>query len=468
MFGVIGRAKRGELKKCGFDDALDVIGVMWSSYCWGLAADTLGRRRTLLTAMPVGAVLNYAATLAPGYNTLAIIKFFSASFTSSANAAAFVLVGESAPRRLRSRVMFLMASATMFVQLIICALALPIFHLTFRTHISWLGLDYRPWRLLMQIISLPGVFGALGMACLHESPKFLLSKGRDAEALEALASMYSVNSGKKMDDFPVSTVYLEDESRPDDNDQSFGRRMWHQTAPLFKPPLLKNSLKLYYLLLCAFMTSTGFTMWVPTLTNAYFDGADSSGQTFCQVASRAATSSNSSYTDCNDVIQPFTLYAVMCYSGSTGVFAILLSFIVVPLGKKWTTLLVFAVSAAAGVMLLVITLPILSIALFYLFLHVALILGNVNTFLVELNPTHLRGMATCLSVVVARGFGFVSVQLIATLLADHCLPMIGGYVALVISGMLVAVFLPPDKIKGKQFSEKQNASFQSAQAHNKD
>lgn len=40
--------------------------------------------------------------------------------TSSANAAAFVLVGESAPARHRSRFMFLMASATMFVQLIIC------------------------------------------------------------------------------------------------------------------------------------------------------------------------------------------------------------------------------------------------------------------------------------------------------------------------------------------------------------
>ena len=38
--------------------------------------------------------------------------------------------------------------------------------------------------------------------------------------------------------------------------------------------------------------STGYTMWVPTMTNAYFDGDDRSGKTFCEVASTAATSPN--------------------------------------------------------------------------------------------------------------------------------------------------------------------------------
>lgn len=48
-------------------------------------------------------------------------------------------------------------------------------------------------------------------------------------------------------------------------------------------------------------------------------------------------------------------------------------------------------------------------------------------------------MATCLSVVVARGFGFISVQLIASLLADHCTPMISGYVVLVICKIAIII-----------------------------
>lgn len=41
-------------------------------------------------------------------------------------------------------------------------------------------------------------------------------------------------------------------------------------------------------------------------------------------------------------------------------------------------------------------------------------------------------MTTCLSVVVARGSGFFSVQIIASLQKDYCTPMLAAYVALVI------------------------------------
>lgn len=85
-----------------------------------------------------------------------------------------------------------------------------------------------------------------------------------------------------------------------------------------------------------------------------------------------------------------TLYAVMCYSGASGTLNVLLSFVVGPMGKKRTTLLVFIISAIAGLFLLFVKISLLSIALFYVFLYVALILGNVNTYLVELNPTYLR------------------------------------------------------------------------------
>lgn len=85
-----------------------------------------------------------------------------------------------------------------------------------------------------------------------------------------------------------------------------------------------------------------------------------------------------------------TLYAVMCYSGISGTLNICLTFIVGPLGKRRTTLLVFTIAIVCGIALMFIKIPILSIALFYFFLYVALILGNVNTYLVELNPTYLR------------------------------------------------------------------------------
>lgn len=95
-------------------------------------------------------------------------------------------------------------------------------------------------------------------------------------------------------------------------------------------------------------------------------------------------------TDCDDIVKPMTLYAVMCYSGISGTLNIFLTFLVGPLGKRRLTMLVFVVAIVCGIILLFIRIPLMSIALFYFFLYVALILGNANTYLVELNPTYLR------------------------------------------------------------------------------
>lgn len=40
---------------------------------------------------------------------------------------------------------------------------------------------------------------------LPESPKFLLSHGQENEALEVLKEIYSTNTGKSKDTYPVSS-----------------------------------------------------------------------------------------------------------------------------------------------------------------------------------------------------------------------------------------------------------------------
>lgn len=52
----------------------------------------------------------------------------------------------------------------------------------------------------------------------------------------------------------VSKVYLEEAPVMTSHKTTFIRHLWNQTAPLFKPPLLKNNIKLYFILMCAYMT----------------------------------------------------------------------------------------------------------------------------------------------------------------------------------------------------------------------
>lgn len=81
--------------------------------------------------------------------------------------------------------------------------AYPILPLEFSYWIGFLGINYRPWRLLALVMALPCAATALILRCFHESPKFLASQGRNDEALYVLRSIYACNSGDRADNFPV-------------------------------------------------------------------------------------------------------------------------------------------------------------------------------------------------------------------------------------------------------------------------
>lgn len=60
----------------------------------------------------------------------------------------------------------------------------------------------------MAVCSLPSVIGGLGLLGLPESPKFLMSQGRNAEALLAFQKIYSVNKRTSMSAFPVRIILV--------------------------------------------------------------------------------------------------------------------------------------------------------------------------------------------------------------------------------------------------------------------
>lgn len=67
------------------------------------------------------------------------------------------------------------------------------------------GIKILPWRIYLMLSSL---LNGINLICLHrlpESPKFLLSMNRKEEALNALRTMYSINTGN---DRMVVVLYL--------------------------------------------------------------------------------------------------------------------------------------------------------------------------------------------------------------------------------------------------------------------
>ena len=57
---------------------------------------------------------------------------------------------------------------------------------------------YNSWRIFVAVSAVPSMLVALALLALPESPKFLLSKGRERESLNVLRLMFSTNTGGEM------------------------------------------------------------------------------------------------------------------------------------------------------------------------------------------------------------------------------------------------------------------------------
>lgn len=143
-------------------------------------------------------------------------------------------------------------------------------------YIPLIDITYKPWRLFLVVCSVPGLICGLALFKLPESPKFLISSGREEETLEILKDIYAVNTGKDRESFPVSQVLKDidiamlpkaaiDKSNPV---ASLLKAMWNQTGPLFSREYIRITLMVCFIQFIIFSTSNGMYMWFPDILNS--------------------------------------------------------------------------------------------------------------------------------------------------------------------------------------------------------
>ncbi|GBP21610.1 RNA-directed DNA polymerase from mobile element jockey [Eumeta japonica] len=244
-FGVI-----SEVAACDLHLTMTQRGVLVSmpfagllfSYVWGYAADTRGRRRCLMCSTGVSFVCAVLSSFSPTWYIMALFKFIGCSLTTfggvgrlglrppddiaivgswivdgqhrgsmdrcklvvwSISLAAYTLtitlLGECTGRARRARYLQVLNGFNLASEVALFALSYLLLKLEFTFPIPWLGIVYRPWRLLVLILALPLGLGAVAMLYFHESPKFLASRGRIEEALEVLGDIYEKNGRRRAD-----------------------------------------------------------------------------------------------------------------------------------------------------------------------------------------------------------------------------------------------------------------------------
>jgi MFS transporter, AAHS family, benzoate transport protein len=215
------------------------LGLMVGAIGFGLLADRFGRKKALVAAISVFALLGGAASLASGYRNFCILRFLTGVGVGGAFPLTVSLLAEFSPARTRGRLVAAAVSGFTFGWAIAASVSMALI-----PRFGW-----RPaFQLgLLALILLPALW-----TLLPESVRFLAGSGRPTEALREMARVERI--------------------------AGLGHRNWTGTdmlppaaesrqgiAQLFKGELALMTLLVWATYLLNTMALYGLSSWLPTL-----------------------------------------------------------------------------------------------------------------------------------------------------------------------------------------------------------
>lgn len=432
----------------GWLGAIPFVAIILTSHMWGWLADTKGRKPIMLISMTISVILSALSSFSPNLIVFAVLRFLACVFVSGPSGVAYAYLGEFNSLRHRDR---MVAFGAAFVG--IGTVALPcvswiILPMEFSLPISFLGINYRPWRLLVVACAIPYAIAAACMLRAEESPKYLNAVGRPEECLEVVKKIYSRNKNCPEDNFPIKSLVIEssgNQSKGGKGGMAVLKSMKDQTLPLFQSPLLLWTCLSCFVQFGIFATVNGFYIWFPSILNALANAdASSEGLSICDVLT-SGNKTDVAKTICDDSVNTQTFQRAilvgLVFCSMYLIVGILVDFV----GKKAIIVFVLGVAGACGVASNLVLNQMVAVSLFAVFQMSGACIGLMTAVVVDLYPTRLRAMAVCLSLMMGRVGSVLGSNLIGVLLEKNC-----GVSFYFFGGLLVACALLCFTLPGKK------------------
>ncbi|GBP21583.1 Synaptic vesicle glycoprotein 2A [Eumeta japonica] len=452
------------LQQKGWLAAIPFVAIIVTSHFWGWVADTKGRRSMMLATMVVSVVLSTLSSFSPNLIVFSILRFLacvlfelmddSVPSIAGPSGVTYAYLGEFNSSRHRDKMVAFGASFVGIGTVVLPAVSWLILPLEFSFPISFLGIEYRPWRLLVVACAVPYAVGALIMLWAAESPKFLIATGKNEECLAVVRRIYAVNQRTGEDEFPIKSIISEKQSL----DESSGggaravlRSMWAQTAPLFRPPLLAWTCLACFVQFGIFATANGFYVWFPTILNSLAahtsDGGDAAR--ICDVLGGQHFNNDTSAA-CDDAVSAATFQRAIVVGLVFCSMYIVVGTIVDIVGKRVILVFVLGVAGVCGACAHLVEDQVVAVALFGIFQMSGACIGLLTAVVVELYPTKLRAMAVCLALMMGRVGSVLGSNVIGLLLETECALSFYLFGGLLIVCSLLCLTLPGKKPRSKK------------------
>lgn len=167
----------------GFVVSILIFGAAVGALVGGRLSDTYGRRHNILVLAVIFVAGTLGCVVAPSWQVLALFRFVLGVAVGGASATVPVYLAEVSPAERRGSLVSrneVMIVSGQFAAFVINALIFNV----------WGGHDH-VWRLMLVVAVAPAIVLFFGMLRMPESPRWLSSQDRDAEALEVLRQLRS-------------------------------------------------------------------------------------------------------------------------------------------------------------------------------------------------------------------------------------------------------------------------------------
>ena len=169
--------------RTGVVSAILLLGAAVGAALGGRLSDWQGRRNNILLLAVIFFVGAMGCVLAPNYEVLALFRFVLGLAVGGASATVPVYLAEVAPYEQRGSLVTRNELMIVFGQFAAFVINAIIFNI-------W-GEQESVWRYMLFVAVLPAIVLFVGMLRMPESPRWLVSKGREQEALGVLRQVRS-------------------------------------------------------------------------------------------------------------------------------------------------------------------------------------------------------------------------------------------------------------------------------------
>ncbi|KAL0820157.1 hypothetical protein ABMA28_006091 [Loxostege sticticalis] len=288
---------RMNLVQKGLLNASPYIGMLFSSIIAGFLTDTFGRKVFIYTgSIGMGFFLIVSGS-SQTFEVLVTSKFFEGILFATSFSAVVALTSEFCHNGIRDRVVIIQSSFQSFGQVIVALMSWGI--LSNEWHYSLFGGKFvlNTWNFYLYIMALWPLLACFMYIFVPESPKYLISQGKFAEARDTLTRIYRENNRNAVDKSPFKDLWKKNEMEQkleavpeNEGKETIAHQIvvsLHNIKPMFQKPL-----GFYLLLLCfvnfATMNLYNVTrLWFPQVSTIIehnsFVTSDGQTQNLCQM-----------------------------------------------------------------------------------------------------------------------------------------------------------------------------------------